>query len=211
MRRVATIVLLLACAAPLVAQRKVDLIIDAEGVRRTGKNAEFTQGQTRFEPSFGTGGGAGFGIDWFVSDRVSLELKVAALASKLRVRTIGSDFILVADLGRAQIYPVTALLKWHMNEHGALRPYVGIGAGHIILRDVEKQTVRFTGVTFEDPTGLVLDGGLLLNLSKRWALSGDVRYVPIETSSRATFGGTSSSVELNVRPLIAGFGIAFHF
>ena len=211
MRRVATIVLLLAFAAPLLAQRRVDLIIDAEGVRRTGRNTEFSPGQTRFEPSFATGGGAGLGIDWFVSDRVSLEVKVAAVASKLRVRTVGSDFILVADLGRAQIYPVTALLKWHMNEHGALRPYIGAGAGHIILRDVEKKTARFTGITFQDPTGLVLDAGLLLNLSKRWALSGDVRYVPIETSSRATFAGTSSSVELNVRPLIAGFGVAFHF
>ena len=211
MRRVATIVLLLASATPLLAQRRVDLIVDAEGVRRTGRNTEFTPGQTRFEPAFGTGDGAGLGMDWFLSDRVSLELKAAALASTLRVRTIGSDFILVADLGRAQIYPVTALLKWHMNEHGALRPYVGIGAGHIILRNVEKQTVRFTGITFKDPTGVVLDGGLLLNLSRRWALSGDLRYVPIETSSRATFGGTSSSVELNVRPLIAAFGIAFHF
>ena len=203
--------LLFCVALPLFAQRKVDLIVDVEGVRRTGHSTSFTPGQTRFEPDFQTGGGAGLGIDWFFSDRVSLEVKAAALESKLSVRTVGSDFILMADLGRAQVYPITALIKWHMLEHGTFRPYLGIGAAYVVLRDIEKETTRFTGITFNDPTGLALDGGLLMRVSKRWALSGDVRYVPIETNSRATFGGTQSSVELNVRPLVAAFGVAYHF
>ena len=106
---------------------------------------------------------------------------------------------------------MTALLKWHVLEHGSLRPYLGLGVAYVILRDIERHTMRFSGITFQDPTGLAIDGGLLLDLSKRWALSGDVRYVPIETSARASFSGTQSSVELNVRPLIVGFGIAYHF
>jgi outer membrane protein len=209
MARMATVVLLL-CCTPLFAQKRVDLIVDAEGVRRTGENTSFTPG-TRFDPSFSTGGGLGLGIDWFTSDRVSFELKVAALESDLTVRTIGSDFILVAQLGHAQVYPVTALVKWHVLEHGSLRPYLGIGAAYVILRDIERQTSRFSGINFKDPIGLAIDGGLMLELSRRWALSGDVRYVPIETSSRASFAGTESSVELNVKPLIVGFGIGYRF
>jgi outer membrane protein len=205
----ATVVLLL-CCTPLFAQKRVDLIVDAEGVRRTGENTSFTPG-TRFDPSFSTGGGLGLGIDWFTSDRVSFELKVAALESDLTVRTIGSDFILVAQLGHAQVYPVTALVKWHVLEHGSFRPYLGIGAAYVVLRDIERQTSRFSGINFKDPIGLVVDGGLMLELSKRWALSGDVRYVPIETSSRASFAGTESSVELNVKPLIVAFGIGYRF
>lgn len=209
MPRMATVVLLL-CCAPVFAQKRVELIVDAEGVRRTGENTSVTPG-TRFDPSFSTGGGFGVGIDWFTSDRVSFELKMAALESELTVRTIGSDFILAAQLGHAQVYPVTALVKWHVLEHGALRPYLGIGAAYVILRDIERQTSRFSGINFKDPIGLAIDGGLMLDLSKRWALSADVRYVPIETSSRASFAGTESSVELNVKPLIAGFGIGYHF
>lgn len=210
MPRLATVVLLL-CCTPLLAQKHVDLIIDAQGVRRTGQNTEFTPGQTRFDPSFSTGGGLGLGIDWFTSDRVSFELKMAALQSELTVRSIGSDFILVAQLGHAQVYPVTALVKWHVLEHGSLRPYLGAGAAYVILRDIERHTTRFSGINFNDPVGLAIDGGVLLDLSKRWALSADIRYIPIETSSRASFAGTESSVELNVKPLIAAFGIGYHF
>jgi len=210
-RHAATVVLLLCSAASVFAQRHVDLILDAQGVRRTGTSTSFTPGSTRFDPTFDTGGGAGFGVDWFFSDRVSLEAKIAALESKLTVRTVGTDFILAAELGRAQVYPVTAILKWHVLEHGSLRPYLGAGVAYVFLRDIERHTTRFSGIEFKDPTGLAIDGGFLLDLSKRWAVSADVRYVPIETSSRASFSGTGSSVELNVRPLMAGFGIAYHF
>jgi outer membrane protein W len=203
--------LLLCCSFPLYAQRRVDLIIDAEGVRRTGRNTSFSPNAVRYDPSLGTGGGFGVGIDWYASDRVSLEVKAAALEGNLRVAIIGVDYVLLSRVGRVQVYPITALLKWHVLEHGSLRPYLGVGAAHIFLHDIEKQTSSFTGVKFDDPTGLVLDGGVLLQFSRRWALSGDVRYIPIETSSRATFRGVSSSVELNIRPVIAGFGIDYRF
>src|SRR5947209_20550933 len=73
---------LLAYSVPLVGQPRVDLFIDAEGVRRTGANTDFTPGVTRFEPQFNTGGGVGGGVNWFISDRVSLETKIAGLGSK---------------------------------------------------------------------------------------------------------------------------------
>jgi hypothetical protein len=105
-----TIALLaLIAAAPLMAQRRIDFLVDAEGARRTGHNESFTPG-VRFDPEFGTGGGAGVGLNFFLSDRVSIEAKAAALESRLRVRIVGTDFIATADLGRAQIFPVSAVL-----------------------------------------------------------------------------------------------------
>ncbi|MGZ7080041.1 MAG: OmpW/AlkL family protein, partial [Thermoanaerobaculia bacterium] len=124
---------------------------------------------------------------------------------------IGVDYALLARVGHVQVYPVTALLKWHVLEHGSLRPYLGVGAGHIFLHDIEKKTSSFTGVQFDDPTGLVLDAGVLIQWSRRWALSGDVRYIPVESTSRATFRGTTSAVDLNLKPLIAAFGIDYRF
>jgi outer membrane protein len=211
MQKLLAAALLALVAMPLAAQRRVDVIFDVEGVRSNSKPKEFTPNETRFEPRFGTGGGLGFGVNWFFSDRVSLETKAAVLESKIKVRTTGSDFIAFADLGRAQIYPITAILQWHLNEHGAIRPYIGAGAGYTILRDIEKSASGFSGVSFDDPIGLVVDGGLEWRLSKKWGLNGDVRYIPIETSSRARFVGTSSSVELDSRPLIASAGIVYHF
>lgn len=203
---------LLCCSFKVYAQRRVDLIIDAEGVRRTGTNTLLSSSNTvRYDPSLGTGGGAGVGIDWYVSDRVSLEVKAAALQGNLRVAIIGVDYVLLSRLGHVQVYPITAVLKWHVLEHGSLRPYLGVGVAHIILNDIAKQTSSFTGVKFDDPTGLVLDGGVIFQVSRRWGLSGDMRYIPVESSSRATFRGTSSAVDLNLKPFIAGFGIDYRF
>jgi outer membrane protein len=198
-------------AAPLMAQRRIDFLIDAEGARRTGHNESFTPG-IRFDPQFGTGGGAGVGLNFFLSDRVSIEAKAAALESRLRVRIVGSDFIATANLGRAQIFPISAVLQWHLSEHGTIRPYLGAGVAHVILRDVNHSvTSSATGIHFKDPTGFVVDGGLEFNLSKRFGIYGDARYIPVETKSTASFVGTSSSVQMNVRPLIVSSGIAWRF
>jgi outer membrane protein len=204
-------VLIALVAAPLLAQHRVDVLVDAEGAR-PGRNADFSTG-VHFDPQFGTGGGAGLGLNFFLTDRVSIEAKAAALESQLKVRTIGSDFFAVADLGRAQIYPITALLQWHLTEHGTVRPYLGAGITHVILRNINHSvgSTGASGIHFKDPTGLVVDGGLEVQLSKRWSILGDARYIPIETKSEAAFIGTSSSVKMNVRPLIVSTGLSWRF
>jgi outer membrane protein len=201
---------ILSVAVSAAAQR-VDFFVDVEGVRRTGGTTAFTPGVTRFDPAFKTGGGIGGGVNWFFSDRVSLEAKVAALASKAQVRVIGSDFVLTVDLGWAQLYPISAVVQWHLAEHGTIRPYIGAGAVHTVLRNINKRIgASATGIRFKDPTGVVVDGGLEFSLSKKWSLLTDARYVPIETKSQATFPGTPSSIDLHVRPLIVSFGLGYH-
>ena len=210
MRRLFPIVVVFLVAAPAAAQRRVDLILDVEGVRRTGHTTSFQPG-IHFDPTFSTGGGIGGGFNWFFTDRVSLEAKVAGMESHLRVRTVGSDFVGVADLGYAQIYPITLLLQWHVTEGGTFRPYFGAGAAHIILKNINRRSGPIAGIRFTDPTGFVADGGLEMHVSRKWSLFGDARYVPVETSSRARFIGTTNSARLNVRPLIVSTGIAYHF
>lgn len=204
-------ILAVSAALPLAAQRRIDFLLDAEGARRTGHNIAFTPG-IRFDPQFGTGGGIGVGLNFFLTDRVSIEAKATGLESRLKVRTVGSDFITTADLGRAQIYPISAILQWRPTEHGTIRPYLGAGIAHVILHNVNRSVGNSaSGIHFKDPTGLVVDGGLEFNLSKRWGIFGDARYIPVESKSTATFVGTSSAVQMHVRPLILSAGIAWRF
>lgn len=203
---------LLLLAASALAQKRVDIFFDVEGVRRTGTATSFTPGATRFEPQFQTGGGLGGGLNFFFTDRISLEAKVAGLGTKTRVRIIGSDFIGTADLGWAQLYPISGVIQWHLLEHGTIRPYIGAGVVHTILRNINKQIAQGAmGIRFKDPTGVVVDGGLEINLGKKWNLLADARYVPIETKSEVTFPGTTSGLELSTRPLIVSFGLGYRF
>jgi len=211
MKHFVTIAFLLATALPLAAQRRVDLIFDAEGVRRTGSTDNFEPSTIQFRPDFHTGGGIGGGVNWFFSDRMSLEVKVAALESRVKVKAFGTDSVATIDLGDANIYPITAIVQWHMTEHGAIRPYLGAGAAHIILRNINDNSGLIGGVKFDDPTGLVVDGGLEWRLSPRWGLTGDARYVAIETNSHATFTAPNTTVRMHVKPLIASFGVVYHF
>lgn len=210
MKHVLAFVLAISCAAARFAQRHVEIFADGEGVRRSNK-ATFEPNVVRYEPQFDTGGGIGGGVNIFFTDRVSFEAKVAALETRLHLRRTGSDFATIADLGYAQIYPISALLQWHMLEGTALRPYVGAGAGYTILRNVSRSTFGLNGVEFENPIGFIVDGGLELSLSRRWSILGDARYTPIESRSRVTFVGANSTAKLAVRPLVVSAGLAVRF
>jgi len=200
-------------ATPVFAQRGVDLLLDAEGVRRTGITTDQSPGQQQFTPDFSNGWGAGAGLNVWLSDRLSIEGKASGFRSELHVTAFGSDFVTDANLGHAQIYPIMAVLQWHPMEHGLIRPYIGAGAAHIILKDVNQRIggSGATGIEFNDPTGLLLDAGLRIHISNKWDAFGDVRYVPVETRGKTTFPGTAASLRLEVKPLIAGFGVAYRF
>ena len=208
--RFVSFLLILLAATPLVAQRRLELILDAEGVRRTGTTT-VEPNQISYVPRFSDGGGAGLGVAWFVTEDIAFEFKAAALASELTVRRTGSDFITIGELGWAQIYPLSVLVQWHPVRGGSFRPYVGAGVGYVILRDVEKSAGGVTGVAFDDPTGFVVNAGLRIPFSSRWSLNGDVRYVPVETRGRARFGGTDASADVEVRPLFVGVGLVYRF
>ena len=217
-RSLILIALLLAGAMPVWAQRgHTDLIIDAEGVRSTG-HTEISRraGTVSFDPRFDTGGGLGVGLDYYMSQHVSLEGKVSAVVSHVRIVSVGSDTVTKLDLGREQLYPVTALLKWHFTPtQTAIQPYIGAGVGHVVIRNIDRADLARLGasqIRFNDPTGLVVAAGLLLRTSHRWGLSADARYIPLETKSTVTAVGSGAPSErINLKPLIVGFGIAYRF
>src|SRR5206468_1445181 len=103
--------------------------------------------------------------------------KASGFRSRLHVMTRGSDFVNDADLGHAQIYPIMAVLQWHPMEHGLLRPYIGVGAAHIILKNINNRVAgtAISGVKFSDPTGLLLDAGVRIHISNKWNAFGDAR------------------------------------
>jgi outer membrane protein W len=208
--------LLFLLATPLVAQSsRLNLIVDVEGLRQTGSRPALRAGDSSIDPQFRTAGGAGIGLDWFLSRHVSFEGKIAVVQSKLHLRVLGTDSALNLDLGNEPIYPVTALLKYHFaNENVGVRPYVEAGAGYIILKNIQNNgLLGMDGkVRFHDPTGLVVGAGLVVNVSSRWGFIADARYIPIESQASATLSGSSGRPRrIDVKPLIGSFGLVYRF
>jgi outer membrane protein W len=208
MKHLAAIVLTLAFAVPAMAQRGV-LFVGAEGVKTSNK-VTFDPNVVRYGPRFDSEERVGSGINWFVTARSSVAVKVAALKSRFHLRSSRSDFVDVADLGYAQIYPITVPLHWHMLHGTVILPFTGAGTGHVVLKDLDR-TFGLSGVHFEDPTGLVVDSGGQISLSKRFSLYGDARYTPTETRSSVTFGGAFASARIGEKPMTVFTGITFRF
>jgi outer membrane protein W len=80
----------------------------------------------------------------------------------------------------------------------------------VFIDDVEAEGL-VPRTEFSNTTGLVLDAGLRVPLSKRWSLTGDARYVAVETSGTVRFGNSATEGGMDVRPLIVGFGAAYRF
>ena len=213
MKRCALLILTLAVALPLAAETHLDLILDLEGVHRAGDTPRVAgESGVFYQPSFDNGGGVGGGVNWWISGRTSLEVKVAGLATKTKVLVIGEDFVNEADLGTSQIYPIMGVVQWHPFEHGSIRPYIGAGAAYTILRNLEGSN-GIPPVEFGDPWGLVVDGGINVTMSKRWGFIGDARYIPIETHGSVRFGAGPgvTATSIKVKPLLVSFGAVYHF
>lgn len=209
MKRFALVVLIALAAVPLAAQSRLGLIVDLEGVHR--QEIEPVIGPVRYEPSFDKGGGLGVGLNWHFSDRFSIEAKVAGLASHMHLRIDRGDHIANADLGYAQFYPVMLTAQWHPLEGKSIRPYLGIGLAHIILRNID-ETNNAPPVEFDDPTGVVLNGGIRVPISSRWSFNADARYIPVESHGEVRFlGPNAARADIDVRPLVLGFGVIYHY
>lgn len=207
MYRALTLFALLTIGTTAGAQN-MEIIASVDGVRRSS-GADLERGNI-YDPEFDTGGGLGLGVNWYFTDRLSLEGKVSALTSRSRLRVVLPDFIATVELERANIYPVMATLQWHpFADGGTFRPYIGVGAAYVIVQGIAG-TELTPEIDFNNPTGLLVNGGVRFRLSDQWDLLGDARWVPIETQARARFG-EDPEVDLDVRPLIVGFGVAYRF
>jgi outer membrane protein W len=196
-------------ALPLAAQRRVDLLVDVEGVyRQSGIAAE--GGVAIYSPRFETGGGVGAGVNVWMTGRVSLEVKAAVLASEMELRFVDGDAVSVVDVGFVNMIPISAVVQWHPFEDVGVRPYFGAGLVYVIMQDIGERA-QIPRTDFGASTGLLLNAGVRIPLSKRWAVTGDARYVPVETRGTVRFGDGETGGDLDVRPLVLSFGVAYTF
>lgn len=212
MKRTAVLLFAMVMTLPLAAQRRVDLLVDVEGVYRQS-GIDPGDATAIYTPQFETGGGIGAGVNVWMTGRVSLEMKAAVLASEMELRFIDGDAVSVLDVGFVNMIPLSAVVQWHPFEEGAIRPYFGAGVVYVIMQDIEQRELT-PRTEFGGDAGLLLNAGLRIPLSKRFALTADARYVPVETRGSVRFGddeieGTAG--DLDVRPLVVGFGVAYTF
>ena len=118
------------------------------------------------------------------------------------------------DLGSVWLLPPTLTLQYHFYPTKTLKPYVGAGLNYTLFYGVKSGAVK--DVKYDNALGFALQGGVDYMLTDKYFLNFDIKKLFLKTdvdvdASNAVPGATSVPAEVNIDPLLIGFGVGMKF
>lgn len=152
-------------------------------------------------------------ITYMFSDQIGLEVIAATTKHDLSATGGALDG---ASLGSVMVLPPTAILQWYIIPEGMLNLYVGAGLNFTYFYSYDLsddlEGLGVTGVTFDNSFGLAGNLGLNINLSDRWMLNGDIKYIQMKTDAGVKVGSdTLDTVSVDINPWVFGIGVGVRF
>ena len=150
---------------------------------------------------------------YFVTDNVGLEL--IAATTKHDVKGKGG-LAPVGELADTRVLPPTLTLQYHFAPKAKVRPYVGVGVNYTIFYNEDasdglESAIGNTDVHLKNSLGYALQAGVDIDVSKRWFVNLDVKYIDIDTKATLTTGTLVNRVNVSLDPIVAGIGIGMRF
>jgi outer membrane protein W len=194
-------ILLILAATPIFAQNaELGLWVATSQVGDTDE----------IEASIEFDNGLGFGVSlnqyW---GNLSGELSATALSQEGRIT---SEALADIDIGDLDIIPITATLQFHFARRSAFSPYIGGGVAYILADDLQSEDLdvfEIGPVEVQDEFTWALQAGADINLSSRFAIGLDVKYIAYTPESAAE--GEQDPIDLDLNPLIYSAGIKLRF
>lgn len=158
--------------------------------------------------------GPGFEFDatLMFSDLFGVEL--SAGASTHRLHADGGDWGGI-DSGRVWLVPLAAIAQYHHPVFGPWDPYVGLGVSWVAPFYSVSRGLSDAGATrldLEGGAGVAAQLGVNYHMDARWFLDIDLRYLGTSLEARVrTDQGDLPAVELDIKPLVIGFGFGYKF
>ncbi len=149
-----------------------------------------------------------FNATYFFTNNWAVEV-LAALPFEHDIKLDGGPRV-----GDTKHLPPTVTAQYHFIPDGAVRPYVGLGLNYTIFFE-EGTTGPLAGTDLElDPSfGLAAQVGVDFDLTEKWFLNAEVRYIDIETDGKVKIPGAPNidvgTVEID--PWLFGVNVGFKF
>lgn len=148
---------------------------------------------------------------YMVTKHIGAELILATSEHKAQGRGTLSG---VPKLGKTWVLPPTLTLQYHFLPDAKVRPYVGAGVNWTIFYATKASAdlvaaIGPTSVRFGDSFGYALQAGTDIDLSKRFFLNLDLKYIDMKTNARLNTGGTINTARVKIDPFIFGVGLGF--
>ncbi|MDG2955625.1 OmpW family outer membrane protein [Bisgaard Taxon 10/6] len=142
---------------------------------------------------------------YMITDNIGVELLAASPFS--HEITLGSQLV-----GKTKHLPPSLYAQYYfLNKEAKARPYLGAGINYT---NFFNETEKMTGVTdlkLHDSWGLVLNGGLDINLTDNLLFNTAVYYAKIKTKADFKVAGTQLSQDVRLDPLVFFMGIGYRF
>ena len=140
---------------------------------------------------------------YFFTENWAAELILATTKHNVDIEVSGNK---VADLGHVWLLPPTLSLQYHFTG-GAVTPYLGAGVNYTIFYGVDSGDLD--SLDYENSVGFSFQGGLDYDLDDKWFLNLDIKKLFLNTD--VTANGSSSSIGVDINPLIVGLGVGMRF
>lgn len=116
------------------------------------------------------------------------------------------------DLGDVWLLPPTLTVQYHFYAD-KFKPYVGAGVNYTIFYSADEGNVA-DNIDYDNGFGFAFQGGVDFSLSEKWFLNLDAKYLLLSTDATVdatTALGATVKADVDINPLILGFGIGMKF
>ena len=146
---------------------------------------------------------------YFFTENIAAELILGTSKHDVKaIDTAAGDI----ELGDVWLLPPTLTVQYHFTG-GALKPYLGAGVNFTIFYGADEGPVA-DAVDYDNSLGLAFQGGLDYDLSDQWFLNVDVKKIFIQTDATVnatTALGATVGADVDINPLVIGFGVGYRF
>lgn len=142
---------------------------------------------------------------YMVTDNIGIELLAASPFS--HEITLGGQLV-----GKTKHLPPSLYAQYYfLNKDSKARPYLGAGVNYTNFFSETEKMAGVTDLKLHDSWGLVLNGGLDINLTDNLLFNTAVYYAKIKTKADFKVAGTQLSQDVRLDPLVFFMGIGYRF
>lgn len=219
--RLAFFIVLLLPLAASAQDNDVSLLFGGAGFETT-TIAAFLPEDLEVELGFENGRTFALGFNHFWRDNVSTEVGLLGLSADPTLSVRSGPIDATFDIGDIRVSALTLTGQWHFRRDARVSPYIGAGIallGGEIEAALEDELGEFTTTSadFEGAAGVLFNAGVNFRMNERWVFVIDVKAIPYspEIEGEPPVDIPEEEIvltdEIDLNPVIVGFGIRYRF
>jgi outer membrane protein len=186
-------------AAPASAHEGGDWLVKAGVTHIAPKSNNGKILDNTYKVDIGSSTRPSISLTYMATPNIGVELLGAfPFKHDISVQTLG-------NIGSTKHLPPTLSVQWHFLPDARIQPYVGVGLNYTTFFSTKSSA---GSLKLDDSWGLAAQVGVDVQLTDRWFMNADLRYIDIQ--SKAKLNGQYIG-KVQIDPIVATVGIGYRF